>query len=317
MTPEKRPASIAVSEEVDASLREGRAVVALESTIISHGLPWPRNLDVALELEEMLRSSGVTPATIGLPAGRPTVGLDAAQLELLAHGAEVAKASIRELAIIAASGRHGATTVAATAFLAQRCGIRVFATGGIGGVHRDFKTSFDESADLTALARLPVTLVCAGVKSILDVPATLERLETLGVAVAGYRTTRMPGFYVADAGIDLDWSLWEPGEVVAIMASADSFGIESAFVLANPVPRDQELDPGLHGDLVTKALAAARAAGVQGKAVTPFLLDHIEKASGGASLEANISAVRNNVVVAAAVAVAWAAFASGQHAAGA
>lgn len=298
--------SLTVAPEVEEALADGRAVVALESTIISHGLPRPRNLEVALELEAMLRAAGVVPATVGAPGGRPTVGLSPAQLEILATADDVAKVGVRELPLAAAARRNAATTVASTAALARLAGIRVFATGGIGGVHRGAAETFDESADLAALARTAVTVVCAGVKSILDVPATLERLETLGVTVVGYRTLRFPGFYVADSGNDIDWAAGEPEEIVAAMRAADGLGLGAAIVVANPVPLEHQLDPQTHGALLKEALEAADSRGVRGKAVTPFLLDHIYVASGGASLEANIWAVRNNVALAARIARAWA-----------
>jgi pseudouridine-5'-phosphate glycosidase len=305
MEPVPVPPEITLAPEVCAALAEGRAVVALESTIISHGLPRPRNLVVAEELEEQLRAAGVVPATVGVVAGQATVGLSAAQLETLASAGDVAKVGIRELPLVVAAGRHAATTVASTTALARAAGIRVFATGGIGGVHRGAAATFDESADLSALARTPITVVCAGVKSILDVPATLERLETLGVTVVGYGTRRFPGFYLVDSGSELEWSVAGAGEVAAIMHAADGLGLRSAVVLANPVPPDQQLDPATHDSLLAGALAAAEQAGIVGKAVTPFLLDHIYRASGGASLEANVAAVRNNVAVAAEVALAW------------
>ena len=294
-----------VAPEVQAALDAGRPVVALESTIISHGLPRPRNLEVASELEAMLRAAGVVPATVGVLAGQPTVGLDQEQLETLATAADVAKVGVRELPLAVAASRHAATTVASSAALARLAGIRVLATGGIGGVHRRASETFDESADLPTLARTAITVVCAGVKSILDVPATLERLETLGVTVVGYRTLRFPGFYVADSGHDLDWAVSEPEEIAAVMRAADRLGLANAIVIANPVPVEHQLDPVTHDALLADALAAADREGVHGKAVTPFLLDHVYVASGGASLEANIWAVRNNVALAARIARAW------------
>ena len=294
-----------VAPEVQAALDAGRPVVALESTIISHGLPRPRNLEVAAELEAMLRAAGVVPATVGVLAGQPTVGLDQEQLETLATAADVAKVGVRELPLAVAASRHAATTVASSAALARLAGIRVLATGGIGGVHRRASETFDESADLPTLARTAITVVCAGVKSILDVPATLERLETLGVTVVGYRTLRFPGFYVADSGHDLDWAVSEPDEIAEVMRAADRLGLANAIVIANPVPVEHQLDPVTHDALLADALAAADREGVHGKAVTPFLLDHVYVASGGASLEANIWAVRNNVALAARIARAW------------
>jgi pseudouridine-5'-phosphate glycosidase len=264
-------------------------------------------LEVALELEQLLRSEGVVPATIGAPSGRPTVGLDAESIELLATSDEVAKVGVRELPLALAAGHHAATTVASTAYLAHAAAVPVMATGAIGGVHRGASVTFDESSDLSALARTPITVVCAGVKSILDVPATLERLETLGVSVVGYRTLSFPGFYVVDSGEKLEWRMDGPEEVVAAMAAAESLGVRGALLVANPVPLDQQLDPAFHERLVATALAAAERDGVSGKAVTPYLLDHVYRESGGASLEANISAVRNNVTVAAAIAKAWSA----------
>ncbi len=295
-----------VAPEVQAALDAGRPVVALESTIISHGLPRPRNLEVASELEAMLRAAGVVPATVGVLAGQPTVGLDQEQLETLATAADVAKVGVRELPLAVAASRHAATTVASSAALARLAGIRVLATGGIGGVHRRASETFDESADLPTLARTAITVVCAGVKSILDVPATLERLETLGVTVVGYRTLRFPGFYVADSGHDLDWAVSDPDEIAEVMRAADRLGLANAIVIANPVPVEHQLDPVTHDALLADALAAADREGVHGKAVTPFLLDHVYVASGGASLEANIWAVRNNVALAARIARAWA-----------
>src|SRR6185436_19982066 len=214
---------------VAAAIEAGRPVVALESTIVSHGLPRPDNLRVAREIERTVASAGAVPATIGLIGGRITVGLDDAAIEHLATNDNVVKLSVRDLAPAVASKADGATTVAATAHLAARAGIAVFATGGLGGVHRD--APFDESADLTALSRTPIVVVSAGVKSILDVGATLERLETLGVAVIGYRTTRFPGFYLRDAGFDLDWSVDSPEQVAAIMAARVG---DAAVLVANP-----------------------------------------------------------------------------------
>lgn len=299
-------APLTVADPVREAVAAGRPVVALESTLIAHGLPRPRNLAVALELEELLRAAGVVPATVGLVAGRPVVGLTPDELDLLATRDGVAKASVRDLGPAVALGRHAATTVAATAHLAALAGIRVFATGGIGGVHREAATTFDESADLPTLAATPITVVAAGVKSILDVPATLERLETLGVGLLGYRTDRFPGFYVADSGHPLDWTVSGPEEVAAVMAARDALGVRAGLLVANPVPVDRQLDPDLHRAALAEALAAAAAGGIQGKAVSPFLLEHVRRVTGGASLEANVALVRHNVTVAADIARAWA-----------
>lgn len=305
------PPLVAVAPEVRAALDAGAPVVALESTIVSHGLPRPRNLDVARRLERTVRDGGAVPATIGVVAGVPVVGLDASQIELLATAGDVAKVGVRELPLAVAAGRHAATTVASTAHLAHRSGIRVFATGGIGGVHRGAAESFDESADLPALARTPITVVCAGVKSILDVGATLERLETLGVTVAGYRTGRFPGFYLHDSGFPVDWTLSSPAEVATVMRVADDLGTGGAILVANPLPPELQLDPALHDALLAEALEAAERDGVRGKAVTPYLLARLSEASAGASLEANVHAVLANAALAAAIAVAWSTGAGG------
>ena len=296
----------AVSEEVGRALAGGGAVVALESTIIAHGLPRPRNLEVARELEAEVRAAGAVPATIAVLDGEVRVGLDDAALERVA-GAEIAKLSARDVALAVARGVDGATTVAATAHLAAQAGIRVFATGGLGGVHRDARESWDESADLLTLARTPIVVVAAGVKSILDVGATLERLETFGVAIAGWRTDRFPGFYVADSGFELDWRLETPEEVAAALAAADAVNVQSALVVANPVGVDRQLDPHEHERALVEGLARARVEGVRGKAVTPFLLDHLHRVTGGRSLEVNVELARANAALAGAIASAWAA----------
>jgi pseudouridylate synthase len=295
-----------LSEPVRDALDAAGAVVALESTIIAHGLPRPRNLAVARELEAAVRAAGAVPATIAVLDGEPRIGLDEDELRRIAT-TDTAKLSVRDLALAAAHRADGATTVAATAHLAAHVGIRVFATGGLGGVHRDARESWDESADLLAMARTPITVVAAGVKSILDVGATLERLETLGVAVAGWRTRRFPGFYLTDGGFDLDWSVERPDEVAAAMAAADALGVESALVVANPVDPARQLDPDEHERVLADGLERARAAGVSGKAVTPFLLDHLHRATEGRSLEVNIAVARGNAAVAGAIAAAWAA----------
>jgi pseudouridylate synthase len=301
-----------LSPAVRAAVEAGRPVVALESTIISHGLPRPANLAAARSFGEMLTEAGVTPATIAVVDGIPRAGLDDAGLERIALDESVIKVSSRDLGLAMAGKRTAGTTVAATCVLAARAGIRVFATGGLGGVHRGFAESPDESADLTVLSRTPVTVVSAGVKSILDIPATLERLETLGVAVAGYRTTRFPAFYLSDSGQELDWRLDSPEEVAAVMAARDLLGNESALLVANPLPPDKQLDPAVHDRALSGALAAAEAAGVRGKAVTPFLLDHVQRATGGASVAVNLDVARGNIALAGQIAVAWAARADTQ-----
>jgi pseudouridylate synthase len=295
-----------LSAEVADALRRGAAVVALESTIIAHGLPRPRNLEVARELEAAVRSAGAVPATIAVLDGQARIGLDDDGIERIAS-ADMAKLSVRDLPLAAARGADGATTVASTAHLAARAGIRVFATGGLGGVHREARESWDESADLLTLSRTPITVVAAGVKSILDVGATLERLETLGVAVAGWRTDRFPGFYLTDGGFDVDWRVDGAEEVAAAMAQADALGVPSALLVANPIDATRQLDPAEHERVLADGLERARAQGVTGKAVTPFLLDHLHRATEGRSLEINVEIARGNAAVAGAIAAAWAA----------
>ncbi|MFF0202864.1 pseudouridine-5'-phosphate glycosidase [Streptomyces sp. NPDC005017] len=298
---------LVVSEEVREAVETRRPVVALESTIIAHGLPRPRNLEVALELEAAVRREGAVPATIAVLDGRPLVGLDKQQLERVANEDGIRKLGQRDLPLAVASGASGATTVSATSALAALAGVRVFATGGLGGVHREWTVTQDESADLGLLARTRITVVCAGVKSILDVPATLQRLETLGVAVAGYGTDRFPGFYLSDSGHPVEWRLDSPGQVAGVMRAQDALGAaESALIVANPVPEAEQLDPELHARVLADALRACEAEGISGQAVTPFLLDHLVRHTDGASLSANLAAVRGNVRLAARIAAAWA-----------
>jgi pseudouridine-5'-phosphate glycosidase len=298
---------IRFSAEVEEALAAGRPVVALESTIIAHGLPRPRNLAVATELEEIVRAAGATPATIAVLDGVPHVGLDKAALDRVADEDGLRKLGYRDLPAAVGLGASGATTVSGTAFLAARAGIRIFATGGLGGVHRGWTESWDESADLALLSRTRITVVCAGVKSILDVPATLQRLETLNVTVAGYRTAEFPGFYLHSSGEPVDWTLTTPDEVAEVMRAQDRLGgLDSAFIVANPVPVGQQLDRALHDRVLAEALEAAGRDEVTGPAITPYLLDYLVRHTEGASLEANLAAVRGNVRLAAEVAVAWA-----------
>jgi pseudouridine-5'-phosphate glycosidase len=296
-----------LSPAVRDALSAGRPVVALESTIISHGLPRPGNLAAARSFEDLLTAAGVTPATIAVIDGVPKAGLSAADLERIALDDGVVKVSSRDLPLAMAAGRTAGTTVAATSVLAARAGIRVFATGGLGGVHRGFAESLDESADLTVLSRTPVTVVSAGVKSILDIPATLERLETLGVAVVGYRTDRFPAFYLTDSGQPIDWRIDSPDQIAAVMAARDQLGEVSALLVANPLPPDKQLDPAVHDQALAGALKAAEAAGVRGKAVTPYLLAHMQQATEGASVAVNLDVARGNIALAAEIAAAWAA----------
>lgn len=298
--------TLLLADEVRDAMAHGRPVVALESTIISHGLPRPRNLETARELEAEVRTSGAVPATVAVLDGRPHVGLDKAQLERVANDEDMLKLGHRDLAPAMADGASGATTVAGTAFLAARSGIRVFATGGLGGVHRGWTRVQDESADLRLLARTRITVVCAGVKSVLDVPATLQRLETLGVPVLGYGTDTFPGFYLTSSGEPLDWTVHDPRAVADAMRAQDGLGDPpSALIVANPVPAGEQLDPELHDRVLAEALAACERDGVRGQAVTPYLLDHLVRHTGGAALEANLAAVRSNVRLAARIAAVW------------
>lgn len=298
------PVPFTVSAEVADALAANRPVVALESTIISHGLPRPRNHEAAIEFETILRDAGVTPATIAILDGVPQIGLDADGVRRIAEE-ELAKASVRDIPIIAATGASAATTVAATSHLAALAGVRVFATGGLGGVHRGASDTFDESADLSTLAVTPITVVSAGVKSVLDIAATLERLETLSVPVVGYGTRIFPSFWLRESAFTLDWSVDTAAEVAAIMRSQDQLGHGQGIVVANPIPLDQQWDPTEHDRVLTEALALADEAGVTGKAVTPFLLLKIVELSGGRSLEVNLDLARNNVRVAGQIATAW------------
>ncbi|MDH6577843.1 pseudouridine-5'-phosphate glycosidase [Kitasatospora sp. MAP5-34] len=302
-----------LSDEVRDALARRTPVVALESTIIAHGLPRPRNLQVARELEDLVRAAGAVPATVAVLDGVPHIGLGKEALDRVANDTTLRKLGFRDLAPALATGVSGATTVSGTAFLAARAGIRVFATGGLGGVHREWVTTQDESADLGLLSRTRITVVCAGVKSILDVPATLERLETLGVAVLGFRTAEFPGFYLTRSGRPVDWTVREASEVADVMRAQDALGgLDSALIVANPVPEAEQLDPALHDRVLAEALAAAEREGVTGQATTPFLLSYLTERTGGASLEANLAAVRGNVRLAAEIATHWASAGEGR-----
>ncbi|MDI6103293.1 pseudouridine-5'-phosphate glycosidase [Actinoplanes sp. NEAU-A12] len=297
--------AIRYGEHVTRARRDGRPVVALESTIISHGLPHPDNIRVAREIEQAVRDNGAVPATIGMIGGEVVVGLEDHQVERLASAEAVAKLSVRDLAIAAARGADGATTVAATSAIAAAAGIGVFATGGLGGVHREANVTYDESADLTALARTPIVVVCAGVKSILDVGATLERLETLGVSVAGYQTRRFPGFFITDGGFDLDWQLDSPEQVAGFIRARTGHGVtDGALVLANPLPAEEQLDPALHDRTLATGLNLLAEQNITGKAVTPFLLGHFHASTEGRSLAVNIRIILRNAALAAEIAVA-------------
>jgi pseudouridylate synthase len=296
---------VRIHPEVAEVLDKGGPVVALESTLISHGLPRPGNLAVARDIEEAVRAAGAVPATIAVLNGEACIGLEGSALQHIASSDDVTKASVRDLPIICARGTSGATTVAATAYLAARAGIGVFATGGLGGVHRGARESWDESADLTTLSRVGVLVVCSGVKSILDVPATLERMETLGIPIVGYRTSAFPGFYRADSGSSLDWRIESPHEMAGILQARRRLGLDgTGIVLANPIAASNELDEKTHGSVLVSGLAVAEHEGVHGKAVTPFLLDYFHRATKGASLAANIALVRDNARLAGEVAAA-------------
>jgi pseudouridylate synthase len=296
-----RPGPVAYGAHVAAALQAGAPVVALETTIVSHGLPRPDNLDVARRIEATVRQHGAVPATIGMIDGQLVVGVDDEQLTRLATSDKVLKLSARDLAVAAARGADGSTTVAGTSAVAAAAGIRVFATGGLGGVHRG--APYDESADLVTLARTPIAVVCAGVKSILDVGATLERLETLGVAVVGYRTECFPGFFISDSGFPLDWSVDSPEDVAALLTAQRAQGVHrGAVVVANPLPPEEQLDPALHDRVLAEGTAGLARDGVTGKAITPYLLGHFHAATGGLSLAVNVRLILRNAALAAQIA---------------
>lgn len=293
-----------ISEEVETALREGRAVVALESTVISHGLPRPQNLETARRLEQVVREGGAVPATVAVLSGRLCVGLDGAQLARLAEGEGVRKVSRRDLPLAVARGEDGATTVAGTLWIASRAGARVFATGGIGGVHRGPLP--DVSADLPELARTPMTVVCSGAKSVLDLPATREWLETHGVCVVGYGCDELPAFYTRRSGLAADSRADSADDVATIARARDALGLEAALLVAVPVPEGFEVDERLMEESLAEALAVAAERGVTGRDLTPFLLAHMGWRSRGATLRANLALLENNARVAAEVAVALA-----------
>jgi len=291
------------SDEVAKALASGSPIVALESTIISHGLPRPTNLEVARDVETIVRQHGATPATIAVIDGNVHIGLNDEELVTIATRDNILKASSRDLAIAVAFGKSAATTVAATAHLAVMAGIKVFATGGLGGVHRGAQESFDESADLTALSALDITVVCAGVKSILDVGATLERLETLAIGVIGYKTKKFPGFYLTDSGFEIEYQADTADQIAAAIKARTSMQTNSsALIVANPVKN--QMDKKLHDSILASGLALAEKDGITGKAVTPFLLEHFHTASNGDSLRVNIEIIKSNSALAADIAVA-------------
>jgi pseudouridine-5'-phosphate glycosidase len=297
---------VEASPEVADAVAHGRPVVALESTIISHGMPYPDNVAMATQVEGIVRAGGAVPATVAVLAGRPRVGLTPAELDLLASDPAVAKVSTRDLGHVVAHGGHGATTVAATMRLAALAGIRVFVTGGLGGVHRGADRTFDESADLTELARTPVAVVCAGVKSILDIGLTLERLETLGVPVVAVGTDEFPAFWTRSSGLRAPLRCDSPAAIAATMRASWQLGLPGGLVVAQPIRATDEVPATAVDALVEQALADARRLGVTGRDTTPHLLARLVELSGGASLRANVALVQHNAALGAAVAVEWA-----------
>ena len=291
------------SDEVKRARKNGAPIVALESTIISHGLPRPKNLEIAKEIENTVRGIGAVPATIAMLNGVVHVGLEEEELLEIATSDAVTKASVRDLAILAQQKRHAATTVAATSHIAQAAGISIFATGGLGGVHRGARDTWDESADLYTLARTDITVVCAGVKSILDVAATLERIESLSIGLVGYRTLKFPGFYLRESGFDLEYQAASPKDLAEMILARKKLGTENAALLiANPIEREVPRD--IHDRVLASGLALATEQGISGKYVTPFLLDYFHHNSDGESLRANIEIILSNAALAAEIAVA-------------
>jgi pseudouridine-5'-phosphate glycosidase len=298
--------AVELSSEVAAAFDAGKPVVALESTIVAHGMPWPQNVETARAVEDEIRALGAVPATIAVIAGCPKAGLADDELTLIGRrGRDIAKVSRRDLPLVVARGATGATTVAATMIIAALAGIRVFATGGIGGVHRGAQASFDISADLQELARTPVAVICAGAKSVLDLRLTLEYLETHGVPVIGYGTDRLPAFYVRDSGLGVDARIDTPEEIARVMRSQWSLGLDGGLVVANPIPEIHALPRQRIEDATEQALRDARTEGIEGKALTPYLLARINALTGGDSLHSNAELVRNNARLAARIAVAY------------
>jgi len=297
---------LSLSPEVRAALQENRPVVALESTIIAHGMPYPKNVETALLVEKTLREAGATPATCAIISGKLVAGLSTVEIELLGkEGASIPKASRRDLAYLVSQGKHGATTVASTMIVAQLAGIRIFATGGIGGVHRGAATTMDISADLQELAQTPVAVVSAGAKSILDLGLTLEYLETMGVPVVGYRTKEFPAFYTRHSGFGVDFRLDSAAEIAHLLKTKWALGLRGGVLIANQVPEEFQLDAHLMEKTIAEAVAEAERQSIRGKAITPFLLTKIESLTGGRSLETNIELVLNNARLGGAIAVAY------------
>ena len=289
-------------DEVKEALEEGKPVVALESTLISHGFPYPENLEVAEEMEEIIRGYGVVPATIAVIKGKIKVGLTRGELEFMATSKDILKASRRDLAVIAAKGLNGATTVAATMMVAERAGIKVFATGGIGGVHRGAEKTFDISADLQELARTPVAVVCSGAKAILDLSLTLEYLETMGVPIIGFRTDEFPAFYCRESGLKVDYVVNDEVEAAKIIRAMQDLELGGGMIIANPVPEEYALSIEYMNEMIEEAVRAAEKEGIKGKKLTPYLLNKIKELTEGKSLKANIELVKDNARVAAKIA---------------
>ena len=295
---------IKVAEEVKKALAEGKAVVALESTIISHGMPYPQNVETALRVEEEVRKNGAVPATIAIIEGVPTVGCNREEIEKLGKaGLTVTKVSRRDIPIVIAKGLNGATTVASTMILAEKAGVKIFATGGIGGVHRGAEKTMDISADLDELSKTNVTVVCAGAKSILDLNLTMEYLETKGVAVIGYGTDELPAFFTRESGIKVGYRMDTPREIAESMKAKEDMGLEGGMLVTNPIPVEYSMDVEVIGEAIDKAVKEAEEKGVKGKDITPFLLDKIQKITGGDSLASNIQLVLNNARLASQIAV--------------
>ncbi|RWQ08177.1 pseudouridine-5'-phosphate glycosidase [Mesorhizobium sp.] len=301
-----KPSLLHLNDEVAAAFREGRAVVALESTIITHGMPYPANLETARGVETVVRENGAVPATIAVVAGKIKVGLDDRELEQLAAAKDVVKASGRDLAAIMVSGGSAGTTVSATMRIATLAGIGIFATGGVGGVHRGAEASFDISADLTELGQTGTTVVCAGVKSILDIAKTLEYLETQRVPVIAYQSDDFPAFYTRSSGLKADHRFDTPDDIAQAMLLHEQIGSGTGILVANPIPQVDALDPAFIDGTITAAVAEAETRGIGRKELTPFLLARINELSQGRSLKANIALVRNNAALAARIAVAHA-----------
>ena len=295
---------IKVAEEVKKALAEGKAVVALESTIISHGMPYPQNVETALRVEEEVRKNGAVPATIAIIDGVPTVGCNREEIEKLGKaGLTVTKVSRRDIPIVIAKGLNGATTVASTMIFAEKAGVKIFATGGIGGVHRGAEKTMDISADLDELSKTNVTVVCAGAKSILDLNLTMEYLETKGIAVIGYGTDELPAFFTRESGIKVGYRMDTPKEIAESMKAKEDMGLEGGMLVTNPIPEEYSMDVEVIGEAIDKAVKEAEEKGVKGKDITPFLLDKIQKKTGGDSLASNIQLVLNNARLASQIAV--------------